>query len=86
MGGGEGVKTRLASARASPQPPAPASLAHPSPYLQGSQRPRTHGQGGERIQAVVSVSWEFVSLGGKRGRERDPTQLRGGPSSPTTSL
>ena len=26
---------------------------------------------------MVSVSWEFVSLGGKRGRERDPDQLQG---------
>lgn len=43
----------------------------PCSYLQGSQSPRTHGQGGEGVQVVVSVGWEFVSLG-KRSYEGGP--------------
>lgn len=55
----------------------PPTRPFPFPYLQGSQSPCTHGQGGKGVQVVVSVGWKFVPLWGQRNLEGDPAQLQG---------
>lgn len=65
-------------------PPLPsfASSHLPTPYLQSPQCPCTHGQGGKGVQAVVPISWEFVSLEEEAMREALPSSK--GPSVPIT--
>lgn len=81
--GGQGVRGSGAPG------PCPAPIPRdplPGSYLQGSQRACAHGQGGQRVQVVVPVGWEFVSLGGGESFGGGPAQLWVSPHPLPTSL